>query len=360
MKWTGYFLFLIILVSCNTSHDNNNSTLIDFSKINDFNKEKVNVDNLFDKFKLIELETNEESLIGGRAVKVIKKNNSYYVTSFNHILKFDSNGKFENRIIGGTGGPGDYGDILDFDVVPEKNSILISGIGGLYDFSADSLKFRNKVEYPTYLSKFKYIGEDKIIARTPDEKVFQIFDLKGNLLDAYFDKEMALSGQKIVDFIKIDNIYLSQLDNTNQAVAYNPVNSEFKIIDIINPSENLISMEKELKIFQETDEFEFMKRINDTYTGISSFRELKGQYILILNHPEGVWSMVCIPQEGSITNNIYFPDARSTIINNIISQIDPRYLNTMISTESDDSFIFIMDSLEEEENPSLLEVFSIK
>lgn len=360
MKKIYYLFLMIIFISCNRTIDKETPALINFTEINDFNNRKIDIHNLFDKYKLIELETKEETLIGGSEIKVIKKNDSYYVKSYNQILKFDSIGKFENKIIAGAGGPEDCGDILDFDVVPERNSVLISGLEGLYEFTADSLKFRSKVKYPTYISKFKYIGEDKIIARTPDEKVFKIFDLEGNFLDSYFDKEIALSGMKTVDFIKIDNKYMSQIDNTNQAISYDPVNKEFKIVDIIHPSENLNSIEKEIKLYKETDEFEFISKIFDTYTGISSFREVNGQYILILNHPKRTWSIVCIPKTGTPTNNIYFPEEKNTIVNNIEVHTDPRYLTTLISTDSDDSFIFLMEDPESEENPILLEVFNLK
>ncbi len=52
-----------------------------------------------------------------------------------------------------------------------------------------------------YVSRLKYIGNGSFIADTPEDEVFKIIDMAGNVESSFFKKDLANSLTMHVDFI---------------------------------------------------------------------------------------------------------------------------------------------------------------
>ena len=110
--------------------------------------EKVKLSSLFSQHRLIPLETNDSSLIGGRGNKIIKRDSCFYVESDNAILCLDNNGKFLRRIAHQGSGPGEYAEIADFDVIPSPEGgqeLWIASVSGLQVYNVISGDFLRKI-----------------------------------------------------------------------------------------------------------------------------------------------------------------------------------------------------------------------
>ena len=115
MKRIGYYcLMLLAFASCSRSPQPMEA-LYPVQGYTDLSQEKVKLSSLFAEYRLIPLETNDSSLIGGRGNKVLQRDSSFYIESENTILSFDNDGHFISRFDKRGSGPEDYIDISDFE-----------------------------------------------------------------------------------------------------------------------------------------------------------------------------------------------------------------------------------------------------
>ncbi len=106
--------------------------------------------------KIVQLQTTEKSLISN-INRIIIFNNRYYI--FDHKSKsiciFDSKGKFIKRIKRVGKGPGEYIQITDFTIKPDKRQIiLLCDIPNSFiflDLDGNFIKQINKKEYDQYI-----------------------------------------------------------------------------------------------------------------------------------------------------------------------------------------------------------------
>ncbi|MBE0675204.1 MAG: 6-bladed beta-propeller [Bacteroidales bacterium] len=94
---------------------------------------------ILDVVKLIRLETNEECLIGSVG-KVQFVGGMYYLlddyTARNAIHVFDTQGNHVHSLKRIGRGPGEYKDILDFDVDISKNLFILNSIGNIIEYDS--------------------------------------------------------------------------------------------------------------------------------------------------------------------------------------------------------------------------------
>ena len=361
MRKCIFITLVVLLGACNRSSETSSDSLFGEVNLNLFYGDKINLDNVFAEYRIIPLETNDECLIGGNMGKVVKKEGKFFIQSYDQILIFDVDGKYLGKIDNGGSTPNGYGNLLDFDIVPSKKEILVSGTSGFLKFSSDSFEFKDKVKFPFFVNKFKYIGNDKIIAKTPEDKIFKICDLNGIELNSFYDKNPALSGNKIVQFIKQKGLIISQFGNSNQAISYDTDKDIFNVVNIVDNDNSIETIELNSEYYEKYGHLDFKRNLQEKYTGISSFREFNEQTIIILNHPHGIWSMITKSDQSSESNLVYFPMHDCKLINNLVPDVTPLFYNTLISTDSDDSFLFCADYENDmDNNPVLLEVFKIK
>lgn len=356
----GILVFMVFMFGCTAKEQDNQSMLFPEIEINKFYTDLTNITDILKDYHVITLDSADDSLIGGRFNKIVKRNSFFYVCSMNEILIFDEKGKFKDKLSNIGNGPNEYEEILDFDIVSQYDEIWVSSAKEIVRYKIPTLEFCGKIKLDFYAKKFKYLGDDKFIALTPDEKVFNICSIDGNVLDSYLDKDLANSGELIVQFINLDDNIVSQLFNTNSAVCYNVEDGSFSIKDIISPNNNrVITTDINKHYYSQFGYLEFSKEVMEDYTGIIGFRKLNGQTIMSLRYP-GPELAVIIDSGNNINEYIVRPSEKSLLVDNMFDGQDPSFLMTFAANDSDDSFLFVVPNDDPDLNPYILEVKEFK
>lgn len=350
---------ILMLTACHKEKVSKDGVLFPECSITNNVNEKTKLSSVFTKYRIVNLQTTDESLVGGRANKIIKSSGRFYIKSDKEILIFGNDGQYLSKLSRFGMGPEEYKEIYDFDVVPDKDEIWISTIDGLYRYVANSGEFKGKIKFDFYINAFKYIGKDQFIAKTPDDKVYKICDTDGNVLQSFFDKDLANSAYKPVNFIEINGLILDQLLDSDDAVCYDPDNQEFSMIKIIPNNGKLTTAQLNREYYERYGYRDQLDKLYEAYIGIGAFRAIGDQMLMTLQYPGAKWGLT-VKKGSECKTYTYYPVENGSLINDILPKADPRMFNTMICTESPDSFIFICISDDDESNPLLLEVFSIQ
>lgn len=124
MKITIKFLFFLILIlgGCNNSQKpiSTNKITIDFE-----DSQYLNTSEVFNDFRIIQLETTKESIIG--EITKIRLTDSYiFILDYRQkkLFRFNKNGKFLNTIHNVGDGPNEYRSLNDFDHYQNKLYLL--------------------------------------------------------------------------------------------------------------------------------------------------------------------------------------------------------------------------------------------
>jgi hypothetical protein len=87
-------------------------------------KNNINLSQIASKVEYIQLETNENCLLNHNA-RYYFSDNFIFVSNWDHILKFSSDGKFLKKIGNPGRGPGEINSIRVLSIIPEKKLIII-------------------------------------------------------------------------------------------------------------------------------------------------------------------------------------------------------------------------------------------
>lgn len=153
MKKIYLLLLFLGFLSCETKHQNTESTIPMISISGNQNIETVPFDSLFVKSKIIRLETTSESLLKQVGKVVLYKEGIYILDSGQEqLFQFDADGHFIRNINHKGQGPGEYVSLNDFQI---KNDTiyLLDGRGGklfAYDM-ADNLLFTDPIGKSRYV-----------------------------------------------------------------------------------------------------------------------------------------------------------------------------------------------------------------
>ena len=125
MKSLSLIIFVSTLCLCNscvTSNESSNTiSLIDVAG-------EVDLDDLFEDFEYIQLETTDKSIYG-QVNKLIIHNNKFYIldSQTKKVLVFQTDGAFSHTIGGIGKGPGEYTHIEDMVIDVENEQLVILG-----------------------------------------------------------------------------------------------------------------------------------------------------------------------------------------------------------------------------------------
>lgn len=106
----------ILLLGCGTDKKKNGFSTLEVSISG--SRRNIILNDIASKIRYIPLETND-SLIIGEIVKVIKKDNYYFISDATALYKFDQNGKLAGYINKKGNGPDEYIGISDFQIDKE-------------------------------------------------------------------------------------------------------------------------------------------------------------------------------------------------------------------------------------------------
>lgn len=326
------------------------------------NKE-VKLSELFsDQYKIIPLETKEESLIG-RINKVVKFKDEYYVLSNDRmVFHFDRKGKFLSVLDKQGEGPAEYTYVGDFDVydVQGKTEIWLCDFNSIKIYDGETLQYNRNIKYSQVINKFKRMQDGTILLMTGQgDKSITLSDEKGVVLADYLDREIPFLLFHSVQFVPNDSNFLFQLGLSNSYVLYSPQMRQFEKV-LLSNDPTLLNEKKLLDLFDKHKQ-DFITGTYD-YTcaySIKSFRNktwvdlnVKGRKYLTVLQPDQSKISVPYKTKGSITNDLF-------------NLTDMSFLSTIAESDSPNSLLFVLnpDLFEEsnnvlDENGSLLSISS--
>lgn len=177
-----YFLFImfIFLYTCDKEHSPENNRL---EILVNEEKEFLLVSSIVEYFDVIPLETNDDNLISQiDKVKII--NDKFFVLDIfnNAIFIFDKKGNHIQTLFRVGNGPGEYLQLIDFDLYDDLLYIL--------DFAGQSiliydmeLTFKDKISYETFSSQINISNNSFILYNEPsgrdNDYQFSIIDKNG-------------------------------------------------------------------------------------------------------------------------------------------------------------------------------------
>lgn len=358
----NYFTSVVALIltvlsqSCSSSDKSDNAVIFKTVSLNDNVTETTNLSDIFVDYKIIPLETNDKSLIGGWTNKIIKRADRFFVSSINDVIVFDLNGKYVNKLSRFGSGPEEYEQLYDYDVVEKFGEIWVSSRKGIYRYKFTTMEYTGLIPLPFFANKFKYLDDGSIIAFTPEPESFKIIDMSGATIKSYYEADPANSTVKCVQFITLGDLIVSQLENSNDAIVYDLGSKRFDISSIITPTPSLETPEINRDYLKQYGYLDQSKKVMETYTGISSFRKVGDVTMLVVREPGKKW-ILNVTDNNQNKGFEYAPETDCRLINDLTPPTHPLIYNTMTSGESDDSFIFTFTADDDNENNlSILEV----
>ncbi len=356
---------IMITISCakQGKHIIDPNVLLPGITLGSFVEAKTPLSEIIGDYRLIPLETTDESLIGGRNNKIIKKDERIFVRSGNEVMMFGENGKFHGKLSRLGGGPEEYENLLDYDIVPEHGEIWVSSYRGIARYKYPSMEYRGQIPLQFFASHFKYIGNGTFIACSPEEIVYKIVNFEGKVIEEYHEKDLANHSSFPVQCVGIDDCIATQLVDSNSAVCYETDSASFKVKDILSPKNvQLATTEINRKYFDLYGYFDFSTKVNQDYATLRWFRKIGNQALVLMHYPgdDKTEQAIVVDDGSTVKEYIVWPEDKSVIENDMYNAPDTGFLVTFGACDSDDSFIFIVPSEDEDSNPLLLEAKKLK
>jgi hypothetical protein len=136
---------MIFLLSCTPSSSDEGYPVLKAS----LEETNTSLYDIFEKIEIIPLETTDSSLLKG-IQKIKYFDNKYYVFdgSMSRILFFDNKGKYINKIDAKGNGPGEYENIINFNLKETSRQIEIIATFDIFNYDLNA-SFINKFALPT-------------------------------------------------------------------------------------------------------------------------------------------------------------------------------------------------------------------
>lgn len=348
---------VILLSGCSGNSGQKEAVLFPDMTLENKVSKKISFQELFPNYSITPLETTDESLIGGRSNKTIKRDSCFYVRSVNDVMIFNLEGKFINKLSRVGSGPGEYESLLDFDVVSEKGEIWVSAAKGIYRYDSRTLDFIDIIHLPFFASEFKYLTNGTIIIRTNEDEYLKICNTEGEELQSFFKADMANSVSYPVSFISIDDKVVWQLNRSNDVVCYDPDDAEFSYATLIPDKKSVATSQDNREYMEKYGYFDADEMIDRDFITVGPFRKIKDCGLMVARYPDDKWFLSVSKGNTSIEYQ-FFPEDESKLDLGAIHPENPRFINTLINGESPDSFIFLFQPKDDENsNPCILQVF---
>lgn len=194
-----FFIEIIIIsllfFNCNNKHKENIKDEVKIIKLN-FNDVKIDsVSNYFSDYKIIPLETNENSLIKRIDRLIIHENKIYILDQdLKSIFMFNENGIYINKIFNVGKGPGEYVQLRDFTITDDSHIVLHSSSPYkliFYDMNGKYI-FEKKINnhyYNISYAESNYIFYDMIPNKLNNFKLL-IKNKNSNSFDKYLESKL--------------------------------------------------------------------------------------------------------------------------------------------------------------------------
>ena len=362
-KYFSFILLWVGLFSCRqekmTSHSD--GSLLDIDDNTEFGViENTKLSSVFKNSRIVELETNENSLIGGRGNKVMKYKSRFYVLSHNTILIFDNNGEFIGKLNHIGNGPEDYPAIYDYDVL--KDELWIGTANGIMIYDIVSLGFKRKIPIEGFVNQFEYVNDTTLIIRSPEDMMFKICDQRGKVRKRFIEKDLPNDIQEFHQFCRIGDKTIYHLASTQSGVVYDSQSDSMYYQNILF-GDRLLTPQINRDYYEKYGYMEQFQKASEDYIRLSTIRQLKDNILLTKIYPNKTHELFLISQDKQI--RFCYAGSDVSIENDIVlTNAGMSFLTSITCCESEDSFLFLigpetleMDNILEDSNPCILEVF---
>lgn len=232
---------IVIAICCKEKQQFSNESVTSLKSVA---SKPQQISSMLQSFKVIQLETTDQSLIGGHIGKIKKIANKYFISSDKkELLVFDSTGLFIKKIGKIGQGPGEYSSISDYDVF-ENGNIAILDINKLLLYDKYGIYIKT---VPLDITGFniKIINEDRILLYSSGEKyVIYEFNMSGRIINKKIESlQSTRLGRNIAFTIYGHNKIITQIGHSNDFVFYNCDNNEFSFSKLL--SDNILTASRE-------------------------------------------------------------------------------------------------------------------
>ena len=360
------YFSIFIITACGSKGDKSLEKTVLYPEItlDHEQKQPVKLSDIFSDFKLIALETNEDCLIGDRGTKIIKHDSLFYISSNNEILVFNNDGRYLKKLSACGFGPEEYEPVGNFEIADDINEIWICPFDGrtISKYDLEFFDFRGKLSFDFAPNAIKYLGDNLFIMSTSDEAdIFKIINSSGDIIESIYENDPANGGSMLVDFYfsPRNKKVIHQLRKSNDVIYYDMDTKELGTSRLLDTDDNLLTASVNRKAMEDYGYIEQMSYVGKNYIQIVQAAEVDDMVIMILCYPDFKWKML-LSKNGKSVVIPYFPQEINVIDNDIIKNVHPLTLNTLVCGDSDDSFLFLAEVQDSEDNPYILEVTDIK
>lgn len=356
IKLIFYCLILFLTISCSENKQHDDCIF----PVNEYlvpKGGKVKLSELFSRYRIIPLETNDSSLIGGRGNKIIQRDSLLYVHSGNSVLCFGADGHFIYKLDKHGSGPEDYADVSDFDIIsPEtgKRELWIAGSGGIQIYDATNGKHMRKIPLENPVLQFKYVNNNTVLLITAGDKIFHICNKDGSVRKSFIEKDLANSVHKFCQFFEWKGKVAYQYGDTQTAIVYDPQTDECSLNSVLLPDNKVLTPEISRSYYQQYGYLDQYDEMNKAYTLLLDIRTSSDKAALTWMSP-GKQRLLTLISSGVCTTFSF-----SDITNDIVPSLGSLFLATLTGCESDTPYrlLFKMPSQRpegEEDNFWILE-----
>lgn len=290
--------------------------------------------------RIIQLETINESLIGRNINKIKKKNGEYFISFDNKSLViFDQQGKFLRRIQKKGRAPGEYISLVDFDVLPSGN-IVILDVKKLILYS-NTGEFLKAIPLDIFCYNLKAVDEEHFLIRASGEKyILYLIDSKGYVVEKQLKREgIPVWGESVAFYTLGNNSIFYQQDCSNDFIFFNTGTKEFTRMNLVSHEErcDILSIETVNKHRKKYEEFNSLEYVEHNpglkmIRGVSSYTD----YLFFALGSHGV-GFKCYLMNTN-TNKIEYLLTENTV-NDISFTNTFSLLGTAALSDSEDCFI---------------------
>ena len=252
------FVLAFLFFSCVPANNSSTESVVLTGNIS---KELV-LDDLFEEFEYISLETSKESIFG-EIRKLIIYDNRFYIhdSQLKKIFVFQADGTFVQTIGRIGSGPGEYTHLEDFAIDEENNRIIILGYPStvyVYDLDGNYIFRKQFMSLPvwsfcSYKDGFICSSNHQIFSTKEESLVFLLdkdFNLKSkmgkaltkNTLPPFISYPFFKDGKSIYYFDNLNSIiYLINTTNPNKSESINFVLRSPIPLDVLTDPQNFIA-----------------------------------------------------------------------------------------------------------------------
>jgi hypothetical protein len=159
----------------------------------DMEENLVSYKDIFSKIEIIPLETNDESVFGGRPEYLrVRKDASYYIfpRRSESIVVFDSTGAFIKHINKRGQGPGEYSEISDFNFNRFTGNLeILSSRGYVYIYDSTGVNYIETIKISESANEFANLTDDIYVFYShfrENNKIFFFSKKQGKIVNETF------------------------------------------------------------------------------------------------------------------------------------------------------------------------------